>query len=40
MCKRDDDFYDKFDEFLQKVQGNQYQLNIKKLLFKKGSIMI
>ena len=33
VCNRDKDFYDKFEEFLDQVQGNTYQLNLSKILF-------
>ena len=37
-CVRDKAFYDKFEEFLDKVQGNDYQLNFQKLLFSRKSV--
>lgn len=41
-CKRDKQFYKNFDDFIEKVQGNSYQLNLSKVLFNKnkGSIAI
>ena len=39
MCNRDKEFYDKFEEFLDQVQGNTYQLNLSKILFgRKDSV--
>ena len=37
-CQRDKTFYDRFEEFLDKVQGNDYQLNINKILFSRKSV--
>lgn len=39
VCNRDKEFYDKFEEFLDQVQGNTYQLNLSKILFgRKDSV--
>lgn len=35
-CNRDKQFYRKFDEFIEKVQGNSYQLKLSKVLFNKN----
>ena len=33
-CKRDPEFYKKFDDFIEQVQGNSYKLDVSKFLFK------
>lgn len=36
-CVRDKTFYDNFDNYIEQVQGNDYELNIKNLIFKDRS---